>query len=165
VHKSIHVAAPVAEVFGFWSHFENFPRFMSHLEEVTRVDELTSHWTATGPLGRRFAWDAEITGFEENGLISWRSLPGGDVDHGGTVRFYESEDGGTRINVDMRYEPMGGAIGHGLAALFGLDPKSAMDDDMVRFKSLIETGKATAHGHTVSRAEIAADNEIVATAT
>jgi len=164
VHKSIRVAAPVADVFGFWSHFENFPRFMSHLEEVRRVDELTSHWTAAGPLGRRFEWDAEITEFHENALISWRSLPGGDVDHGGTVRFYESEDGGTRINVSMRYEPIGGAIGHGLAALFGLDPKSAMDDDLVRFKSLIESGKATAHGHTVSRAEIAAENEVVAPA-
>lgn len=157
VHKAIRVSAPVEEVFGFWSHFENFPLFMAHLEEVRRIDELTSHWSATGPFGRRFEWEAEITEFQENQLISWRSLPGGDIAHTGSVRFYETEDGGTRINVCMHYEPIGGAVGHGLAALLGYDPKHAMDDDMVRFKSLIENGKATAHGHTVSRGEIAGE--------
>ncbi|MGH7505169.1 MAG: SRPBCC family protein, partial [Longimicrobiales bacterium] len=154
VHKAIHIAAPVADVFSFWSHVENFPLFMGHLEEMRRIDELTSHWIATGPLGRRFEWDAEITDFEADHLISWRSLRGGDIANDGTVRFEPSPDGGTRIAVHLRYAPIAGAAGHRFASLLGADPKSAMDDDLVRLKSLLEQGRATAHGHTVSRAEV-----------
>jgi uncharacterized membrane protein len=32
-------------------------------------------------------------------------------------------------------------LGHIVASLFGADPKSQMDDDLVRMKSFIETGK------------------------
>src|SRR5205823_1960572 len=34
VQKTINIAAPVEQVFEFWSHYENFPRFMSHLADV-----------------------------------------------------------------------------------------------------------------------------------
>jgi uncharacterized membrane protein len=42
----------------------------------------------------------------------------------------------------MSYNPPAGAIGLSLAALFGSDPKALMDDDLVRMKTMIETGKA-----------------------
>jgi len=32
------------------------------------------------------------------------------------------------------------AVGHAIASLFGADPKSEMDDDLMRMKSFIETG-------------------------
>jgi hypothetical protein len=35
--------------------------------------------------------------------------------------------------------------------LFGADPKSEIDEDMVRLKSLIEVGKTRAHGVQVDR--------------
>jgi uncharacterized membrane protein len=54
----------------------------------------------------------------------------------------------------MSYNPPGGAIGHAFAALFRWDPKSAMDEDLVRLKSLIEHHKATAHGEAVYRDEV-----------
>jgi uncharacterized membrane protein len=31
-------------------------------------------------------------------------------------------------------------LGHAVAALFGADPKAEMDEDLMRMKSLIETG-------------------------
>ncbi len=31
-------------------------------------------------------------------------------------------------------------MGHAVAALFGSDPKSEMDEDLMRMKTLIETG-------------------------
>jgi hypothetical protein len=33
-------------------------------------------------------------------------------------------------------------VGHAMAKLFGADPKSEMDADLVRMKTLIETGHA-----------------------
>jgi uncharacterized membrane protein len=55
----------------------------------------------------------------------------------------------------MSYTPIGGVIGHGVATLLGADPKRAMDDDLVRFKSLFEHGKTTARAGTVRREELA----------
>lgn len=40
----------------------------------------------------------------------------------------------------MSYNPPAGAIGHVVASLFGADPKSEMDADLARMKTLIETG-------------------------
>jgi len=34
VNESIEVDAPVDDVFRYWSNFENFPIFMSNVEEV-----------------------------------------------------------------------------------------------------------------------------------
>jgi hypothetical protein len=42
-------------------------------------------------------------------------------------------------------------VGHWIAELFGADPKSALDEDLARLKSLFERGKTRAHGETVSR--------------
>ena len=66
------------------------------------------------------------------------------------IRF-ESVPGGTRVHVRLAYNPPGGALGHIAAMLFGADPKSAMDEDLIRIKSLIETGKASAPGKEVVR--------------
>jgi uncharacterized membrane protein len=46
----------------------------------------------------------------------------------------------------MRYKPPVGILGHYVTSLFGKNPKSEIDDDMVRLKSLIEHGKTRAHG-------------------
>jgi hypothetical protein len=45
----------------------------------------------------------------------------------------------------MSYRPPAGALGHAIATLLGANPKRQMDDDMLRFKSLLEQGKATGH--------------------
>lgn len=154
IHKTINVDAPVETVFEFWSHFENFPRFMEHLREVRRSGENLSHWVAQGPAGIPVEWDAEITQWVPNEVIAWKSVEGSPVGNAGIVRFQPNEKGGTRLDIRMTYNPPAGALGHAVAAFFGADPKHAMDDDLVRFKSLIEHGKTSAHGHSVRREEV-----------
>ncbi|MGQ0547505.1 MAG: hypothetical protein ACT4P3_19600 [Betaproteobacteria bacterium] len=39
------------------------------------------------------------------------------------------------------YVPPAGALGHAVAALFGADPKSEMDADLMRMKTMLETGR------------------------
>jgi uncharacterized membrane protein len=41
----------------------------------------------------------------------------------------------------MSYNPPAGALGHVVAKLFGADPKSELDDDLMRLKRTIETGQ------------------------
>jgi uncharacterized membrane protein len=138
--KTICVQAPVEKVFDFWSHFENFPRFMSQVRGV-HIAGNRSHWVVRGPAGMAVEWTSEVVRSEPNALIEWRSTSDSQVKHEGVVRFEPTDDGGTRVTVCLCYVPPAGALGHAVASLFGADPKSEMDADLMRMKSMIETGK------------------------
>lgn len=148
VQKTITIEAPVEQVFAFWSRFENFPRFMEHVLEV-RAEGDRSSWRVTGPAGVPIQWDAEIVERLENRKLVWRSLPDSAVEHHGEVHFERVRDGATRISIHMAYAPPGGVLGHVVAGFLLGDPKKLMDDDLLRLKSLLEEGKATAHHHQV----------------
>jgi uncharacterized membrane protein len=141
VQKTINVDAPVEEVFVFWTDYQNFPRFMHHVREVQVRDDV-SHWVVAGPAGVPVQWNAKLVELEPNRLLRWRSTFGSAVKHEGCVRFESNGAGGTRVTVRLRYLPPGGSFGHAVATVFGADPKSEMDADLMRMKSMIETGRA-----------------------
>jgi uncharacterized membrane protein len=140
VQKTINIHAPVEQVFDFWTDHRNFPRFMSRVREAQPIGEGRSHWIVAGPAGVPIEWTAEITRLAENKLLAWKSLPGSTVRHSGVVHFEPIHEGSTRVHIEMRYHPIGGAIGHTLARFFGSDPKSEMDADLLRMKTFIEKG-------------------------
>ncbi len=140
VQKCIDVAAPVEQVFEAFSQLERFPEFMTHVREVRVLGDGTSQWTVEGPAGRTVSWEAVTTRLEPNRLIAWRTLPGSAVEHAGLLRF-EPTEGGTRVLVTMSYTPPAGALGHAVARLFGADPKSELNDDLMRMKVFLETGR------------------------
>lgn len=154
IRKTINIDAPVEEVYAFWSHFENFPRFMRHIREVRDLGNGRSHWVASGPAGLSVAWNAVVTRREENSLIAWKSEPGSLVESAGTVHFRPNRDGGTQLDIHMAYNPPAGALGHAIAYIFGADPRHAMNEDLVRFKSLIENEKTTVGHETVTRDDV-----------
>ncbi|XYH95376.1 SRPBCC family protein [Sorangium sp. So ce1128] len=151
--KTITVRAPITEVFSSFIQFESFPRFMSHLRQVETKGDGSMRWTAVGPAGIPVSWDAELTQLVPNEVVAWRSLPGEAIENAGIVRFEECPEG-TRLDIKMSYNPPAGTLGHAVAELFGADPKRAMDEDLARFKSLIEQGKTTAHGKEVVLGEL-----------
>ena len=88
------------------------------------------------------SWDAELTRFERNEVIAWKSIEGSRIPNAGVIRFVP-EGRGTRIDVRISYTPPGGAIGHAFVAALGADPTRQLEADLLRFKSLLESGKAT----------------------
>lgn len=140
VQKTINVNAPVERVFAFWRDYQNFPLFMTNVREVRPIDEHRSHWMVAGPAGTPIDWISEITHVVPNERIEWRSEPGSPVRHWGVVRFDANGNGGTRLDIQLCYVPPAGAIGHAIAKVFGADPKSEMDADLMRVKTMIETG-------------------------
>lgn len=141
VVRALTINLPRQEVYAFWRDFENLPRFMRHLESVTVLDERRSHWVAKGPAGTTVEWDAEITADEPGSLIAWQSVGNSDINNAGAVHFSDAPgDRGTELLVELTYEAPGGAIGRGIAKLFGEEPKLQVREDMRRFKALIETG-------------------------
>jgi uncharacterized membrane protein len=142
VVNTITINRPPEEVYRFWRDFQNLPRFMSHLESVQVIDEKRSHWVAKAPAGMRVEWDAEIADDRPNQLIAWRSLEGADVDNSGTVRFDRSPGNrGTEVRVEVEYNPPGGALGAGIAKLFGEAPEQQIKGDLRRLKQVLETGE------------------------
>jgi uncharacterized membrane protein len=141
IHKIINVAAPVEEVFAFWSDYQNFPRFMSNVRDVKLTGEKRSHWIVAGPAGAPVEWNAVITNYVPNRSLGWKTEPASPIQHAGIVRFEVNADGSTRIDIKMSYNPVAGGLGHAVAAIFGADPKTEMDQDLARMKTMIETGR------------------------
>lgn len=140
--KTITINRSPEELYKFWRNFENLPRFMSHLESVQVTGDKRSHWKAKAPLGTTVEWDAEITEDRPNELIAWRSLEGADVDNSGSVRFDRAPGGrGTEVRVEIEYTPPAGALGAGIAKLFGEAPEQQIKGDLYRFKQVMETGE------------------------
>lgn len=139
VQKSIFIDADPARVFSVFRGAERLPELTSHVQDVKRRGRGLTHWEVEGPLGLRVSWDARIVREEPGKLIEWRGEPGALVRHHGGIRF-EPEDGGTRVDVRIAYRPPAGYLGHSLARLLGKDPKTELDDDLLRLKTAIETG-------------------------
>jgi uncharacterized membrane protein len=142
VERVTTVSRPIEDVYQFWKTFENFPRFMRHLESVHITGDRRSRWCATGPAGMRVEWDAETIRDDENEWIAWRSLEGSDVQNSGSVRFTPAPGArGTEVRVQLEYSPPGGALGRRVAWLFGEEPDQQVHEDLHRFKQLMETGE------------------------
>jgi uncharacterized membrane protein len=130
------------EVYSFWRNFENLPRFMRHLQSVNDLGAGRSRWKATGPAGMEVEWEATLIADVPGEVITWRSLEGSDVDNAGAVRF-EAAPGnrGTIVRVNIQYNPPAGAAGAMIAKLFGEEPEQQLDDDLRRFKQVLEVGE------------------------
>jgi uncharacterized membrane protein len=141
IQKTLHIDAPVDRVFDLWANVENFPHFMSNVREVRKTSDNTSHWVVAGPAGTSVEWDAVITTYIPNEVLGWKTNPGAAVQHAGIVHFYPNPDGTTTVDVKLSYNPVAGALGHAVASLFGADPETEMNQDLLRMKTFIETGK------------------------
>jgi uncharacterized membrane protein len=142
LYKTITINRTPEECYRFWHDFENFPRFMKHLQSVQITGENRMHWIARAPAGSSVKWDAELVADQPGQFIAWRSLEGADIENEGTVRFQATPGGhGTIMRVEMQYRPPLGATGALVAKLFGEEPDMQIDEDLRRFKWLIETGE------------------------
>ena len=151
VTHAIAINSSAEDLYNIWRDFENLPRFMSHLVRVTSRGR-RSHWVAHGPAGTEVAWDAEVYTEDPGRMLSWRSLAGSQVDTAGSVHFTPLSGGrGTEVVVTLKYDPPGGALGAGLAWLFGQDPASQIRADLERFKEQVEAGAISASESRSSR--------------
>ncbi len=141
VDKQVTINVPVSEVYSFWVNLENLARFMRNVESVTVTDGRHSHWRVKSAAGKAVEWDAEIIEQKENEMISWRSLPGAEVDNAGSVWFQPSADGrGTVLKVELKYDPPAGKVGAAIAKFFEADAESEIEEDLARLKELLEKG-------------------------
>lgn len=144
VVKTTTVSRSPQEVYRYWRNFENLSRFMEHVESVRELDNRRSAWVVKSLLGHDVEWTAEIISDREGEMIAWESLPGAEVQNAGSVWFRPVADGGTEVKVALQYQPPGGVVGATVAKIFGEAPDQQLDEDLSRFKQLMESGAVEA---------------------
>jgi len=164
-HASITVNAPVHQVYGLFTHFNDFPKFMSFVKEVTYYDDQRSHWVAEA-VGQH-EWDAVNENWVEDQQIGWRSTSG--LENMGKVAFQPNGANQTRVDVYIYYNPPAGVLGdvgeklgggsrfdnilqHDLdnfARMVNEAPPGALDPTSSNY--LFHSGSAAARGKTTDR--------------
>jgi len=132
IQETIVVDRPVSMVYNQWTQFEEFPEFMSGIEEARQVDDTHVHWKAR--IGSKLEeWDAEITEQEPDRRISWKSVSG--AHNAGTVRFKPLGTDRTEVQLLLVYETIGAyeSLGHALGRI-----RKRVKDSLVEFKDFSE---------------------------
>ena len=140
VEKTIDVDVPVRTAYNQWTQFEEFPRFMEGVHEVTQMDERRLHWRADVG-GQDQEWDAEIREQVPDQKIIWKSTSG--AGNAGMVTFDQLGPSKTRVHLEMSYDPEGFVenVGDKLGVI-----SRRVEGDLERFKSFIEERGAESGG-------------------
>ena len=142
IQTAFTINKPAAELYREWRNLENLPRFMKHLQSVRQLDNRRSEWTARGPMGATFNWQAEIVDEAAGRFLVWRSMPGSPVESSGSVQFREAPGNrGTELIVAMHYSRAGGRTSAFLADLLGAVPERVLREQVRGFKQLMEAGE------------------------
>lgn len=139
LERTLVVNRPVEDVYSFWRDFSNFPRFMSYIRSVEIGTEGKLRWSAQGPAGIPVSWQSQLGALLANQRIEWDSDPTALIRNSGEIRFDDLRGRGTRVRVCLAYSPPAGALGLAAAGILGFDPRTRIDSDLLKMKSLIET--------------------------
>ena len=101
--NSIVINRPRSEVFAFVADHENDKKWRPGILDMERAsgEGRGAIWRqgVKGPMGRRIPADIEVTAYEQNSHIAFRTL-GGPVQPEGSYRF-EDANGGTRVTFSL----------------------------------------------------------------
>src|SRR5262249_41920880 len=107
---SVVIDKPRSEVFAFVADHENDPKWRPGVADIKRASGEGQGAVYTqgmkGPMGRRIDADFEVTAYQPDTLLAFRTLAG-PVRPVGSFRF-EDADGGTRITFSLNAS-LGGA--------------------------------------------------------
>lgn len=134
-HASVTVDAPVHQVYTLFSHFNDFPKFMSFVKEVTYYDDQTSHWVAD--VAGRHEWDAVNEQWIPDQQIGWHSTKG--LDNFGKVTFEPAGPSQTKVDVYVNYNPPAGMLGD-VAEKLGAGSRfeQALQHDLNHFAKMVD---------------------------
>lgn len=134
VQQAIEVSAPLHTVYEQLAAFENYPRFMSGVHEVTPIGRDQTHWVMDVD-GKRREFDCQITERTMDERVSWATTEGPLLAETLTLRPL----GETKTQVVAQLEAdiafLMPSDRHGQASL-----TRRLKDDLTTFKTLVESG-------------------------
>jgi uncharacterized membrane protein len=134
-HASVTVHAPVHQVYSMFTHFNDFPKFMSFVKEVTYADDQHSHWVAD--VAGQHEWDAVNENWIPDRQIGWHATSG--LDNFGKVTFNPAGSDETQVDVFVSYVPPAGPLGEiGEKLGAGSRFEQALQNDLNHFAQMVE---------------------------
>jgi hypothetical protein len=132
VEKSMLIDVPVRVAYNQWTQFEEFPRFMGGVKEVTQLDDRRLHWVAE-IAGVKREWDAEILEQVPDTKVAWAATEG--ATNAGAVYFSTNGPTSTTVTLSLEYEPEGlvEKVGDALNVV-----ERQAEGDLERFKAFVE---------------------------
>jgi len=128
------VDAPADQVWNLFSHFNDFPKFMTSIKEVTYYDDQRSHWVAD--IVGRHEWDAINEDWIAGQQIGWRSTDG--LVNSGRVVFEPMGANQTKITVTITYDPPAGVLGDAGESLgAGRSFQERLQQDLKHFAEMV----------------------------
>ncbi|WP_181764641.1 SRPBCC family protein [Streptomyces albidus (ex Kaewkla and Franco 2022)] len=136
--ETVDVEAPVAVSWALWSDVAEWPKFLSHVKDVVRIDNRSFSWKLALP-GADKSFIAEITELIPQERIAWKTTEG--VEHAGVVTFHRLDDKRSRVTLQIEYNPQG--FVEQLGALTNLD-STLTNYDLGEFKTAAESAAGNA---------------------
>jgi uncharacterized membrane protein len=134
-HASVTVNAPVHQVYSLFTHFNDFPKFMSFVKEVTYYDDQNSHWVAD--VAGRHDWDAVDENWIPDRQIGWHSTKG--LENFGKVTFEPVNSDQTKVDVYIDYNPPAGILGNvGEHLGAGSRFEKVLQNDLLNFARMVD---------------------------
>src|SRR3954452_22122052 len=140
VNESIQVDVPVRVAYDQWTQFEEFPRFMGGVSQVTQLSDTLLHWVAE-IAGVRREWDAAIIQQVPDERIAWAATEG--ATNAGAVSFVPVGAEATTVTLELEYEPEGVVEKAGDALNL---VQRQVTGDLERFKGYVESRGAETGG-------------------
>ena len=149
VGRSVTIGEDRQTLFDYFRDFQNLPQFMENLERIENKGDGHNVWFIRAPAGQTVDVETQISSEKDGEHIAWKSVEGSDIETSGRVTFEDAPgDRGTRVGLDIAYDPPGGIVGRGIAKLFLREPAIQARHDLKRFKMLMETGEIATSART-----------------
>ncbi len=133
VEKSVVVKVPLRTAYNQWTQFEEFPRFMGGVEQVTQLADDRLEWVAE-IAGVRRQWIAKILEQVPDRKVAWAAVEG--ATNAGEVTFDQLGPEQTEVHLALEYEPEG--FVEGVGDRLGIVERQA-EGDLGRFKEFVES--------------------------
>lgn len=141
IFRTVRIDAPADSVHGFWSRFEDLPRFLRHVSRISGTGaENEWRWTVGKRDGPSVSWNAWVTESIPGKLLAWESAPDSPLFSAGIVDIGDNGDGTTDLAVRLSYRWGAPGLGDAVSRSFGLRPGRQLSRDLARMKTYLETG-------------------------
>jgi uncharacterized membrane protein len=124
---SVTISSDPQTAWSYVSDYKNFDKIMSNVRDVKQLDDKTSQWHLSGPLGIPVSWKAVTTTFDAPHKLAWQSVEG-SLETTGFITV-EPSGAGSKVTVSVNYNPPGGAIGEAFTQIFK-DPQDMLEHDL-----------------------------------
>lgn len=132
-----NIKAPVDQVFAFFAQPENY-LWLSDM-----VTDVTNHGDGSFAKdmllrGVKVHFAERFTEVEQNVLLETQSLPASALQYRKSLWFEPTSAQRTRVHLTFAHQPPAGPVGHKVAEILGIDPKTILEELMMAAKRHLE---------------------------